>query len=416
MTLDTRLPLMAQQPDIVNALSQSSMAAQQTNQVRGQNALRNLFQTQGADIAAGQPQALNALAQLDPMQAVQMQSARQNMQSRAQMMEQRRIAFKREGEAYAASLDARTRAAEAARVEQGLQQGMLLYKRGDLNGINQLFETVGEPPIESLDEFPVVAAQYEGLLGQLKAVQELTAPPKPADEYGRYAAEERAAGRQPLDRIQYAQAKRGSGFSFTAPDGSVFSMGGATSPQGAGVTVDGDGGLVSNPEYQSMPEGGDFSDATGAPGFISQLGNTISDALGTGLIAPNNERATQAMENLSTNTMVTLADGVAGKPSNFLLQEFQKLSSTPNSVWQGEGRTRERLNQTRSMLEQAIMMNQDVANTSETATMRSKARANIARLSRLLSDYDVVIDSFGKRETGGAGSTTQSGISWSVVE
>lgn len=180
--------------------------------------------------------------------------------------------------------------------------------------------------------------------------------------------------------------------------------------------MDGDGGLVSNPEYQSMPEGVDFSDATGAPGFISQLGNTISDALGTGLIAPNNERATQAMENLSTNTMVTLADGVAGKPSNFLLQEFQKLSSTPNSVWQGEGRTRERLNQTRSMLEQAIMMNQDVANTSETATMRSKARANIARLSRLLSDYDVVIDSFGKRETGGAGSTTQSGISWSVVE
>ncbi|UTS79761.1 hypothetical protein [Phaeobacter piscinae] len=409
MTLDTRLPLMAQQPDIVNALSQSSMAAQQTNQVRSQNALRNLFQTQGADIAAGQPQALNALAQLDPMQALKVQGTRQAMDQRRAQEGRLQGQYELEVKKYAASLDAAERKKQLDLLQRGIHaaSGAKTPEEWDI-----LAQQFGQP--ELVGQF----GQKDALLRQFMTAQQIMEreAPKPADEYGRYAAEERAAGRQPLDRIQYAQAKRGSGFSFTAPDGSVFSMGGATSPQGAGVTVDGDGGLVSNPEYQSMPEGVDFSDATGAPGFISQLGNTISDALGTGLIAPNNERATQAMENLSTNTMVTLADGVAGKPSNFLLQEFQKLSSTPNSVWQGEGRTRERLNQTRSMLEQAIMMNQDVANTSETATMRSKARANIARLSRLLSDYDVVIDSFGKRETGGAGSTTQSGISWSVVE
>ncbi|MFV1644942.1 hypothetical protein VWZ82_13040 [Phaeobacter sp. JH20_41] len=177
--LDTRLPLMAQQPDIVNALARSSAAAQQTNQVQGQNALRNLFQTQGADIAAGQPQALNALAQLDPMQAVQMQSARQDMQSRAQLMEQRRIAMGREAEAYAASLGAQERAQEAARVEQGVAQGMQFYQRGDLNGLNQLLGTVGEAPLQSLDEFPTVAAMYGDVLDKLKSVQELTAPPKP---------------------------------------------------------------------------------------------------------------------------------------------------------------------------------------------------------------------------------------------
>ncbi|KII11263.1 hypothetical protein [Phaeobacter sp. S60] len=227
--LDTRLPLMSQQPDIVNALARSSAAAQQTNQVQSQNALRNLFQTQGADIAAGQPQALNALAQLDPMQAVQMQSAQQNMQSRAQMMEQRRIAMGREAEAYVASLGAQERAAEAARVEQGIAQGMQFYQRGDLNGLNQLLGTVGEEPLQSLDEFPTVAAMYGDVLDKLKSVQELNAPPKPADEYGRYAAEERAAGRQPLDRIQYAQAKKGQGFSVTTADGTTVQYGGGQS-------------------------------------------------------------------------------------------------------------------------------------------------------------------------------------------
>ncbi|MFV1484525.1 MULTISPECIES: hypothetical protein [unclassified Phaeobacter] len=187
--LDTRLPLMAQQPDIVNALARSSAAAQQTNQVQGQNALRNLFQTQGADIAAGQPQALNALAQLDPMQAVQMQSARQDMQSRAQLMAQRRIAMGREAEAYAASLGAQERAQEAARVEQGIAQGMQFYQRGDLNGLNQLLGTVGEEPLQSLDEFPTVAAMYGDVLDRLKAVQELTAPPKPMSGPGKVQAD-----------------------------------------------------------------------------------------------------------------------------------------------------------------------------------------------------------------------------------
>ncbi|MFV1694211.1 hypothetical protein VXL39_02005 [Phaeobacter sp. JH20_25] len=187
--LDTRLPLMAQQPDIVNALARSSAAAQQTNQVQGQNALRNLFQTQGADIAAGQPQALNALAQLDPMQAVQMQSARQDMQSRAQLMEQRRIAMGREAEAYAASLGAQERAAEAARVEQGIAQGMQFYQRGDLNGLNQLLGTVGEAPLQSLDEFPTVAAMYGDVLDKLKSVQELNAPPKPMSGPGKVQAD-----------------------------------------------------------------------------------------------------------------------------------------------------------------------------------------------------------------------------------
>lgn len=50
---------------------------------------------------------------------------------------------------------------------------------------------------------------------------------KPADEYGRYVQETLAQGGKPLSRIEYAQAKKGNGFSVTTADGTTVQMGGA---------------------------------------------------------------------------------------------------------------------------------------------------------------------------------------------
>lgn len=227
--MDTRLPLMVQQPDFVNALARSSQAAAQTNAVQDQNALRQLFQTQGADIAAGNQNALNALAGLDPMAALGVQDARQGMAARAEVMEQRRVAAKQQAAEYAATLDARQRAAEAAKIEAGITRGIGLYQAGDLNGLNELLMGVGEEPIQSLDEFPAVAAIYGDALDALKTVKGLNAPPKAADEYERYVREEEAAGRQPLDRIGFHKAKQRSSSIEMGPDGTVrITEGGAS--------------------------------------------------------------------------------------------------------------------------------------------------------------------------------------------
>ena len=48
--MDTRIPMMGMQPDFVNVLAQSSQAAGMTNAVRQQNALADLYRTQGAGI------------------------------------------------------------------------------------------------------------------------------------------------------------------------------------------------------------------------------------------------------------------------------------------------------------------------------------------------------------------------------
>lgn len=52
--------------------------------------------------------------------------------------------------------------------------------------------------------------------------------PNPVDEYGRYVQEERSAGREPLSRIDYAQAKKGSETIF-APDGNPIVVRGNSS-------------------------------------------------------------------------------------------------------------------------------------------------------------------------------------------
>lgn len=174
--MDTRMPLMVQQPDFVNALARSSQAAAQTNAVQDQNALRQLYQTQGADIAAGKPGAINALAGLDPMAALGVQDARQGMAARAELMEQRRVAATRQAAEYAATLDDRERAAEAARMEAGITRAIGLYQAGDLPALNEYLVGVGEEPLQSLEQFPAVAALYGGALDALKTVKGLNAP------------------------------------------------------------------------------------------------------------------------------------------------------------------------------------------------------------------------------------------------
>lgn len=221
-TLDTRLPLMVQQPDFVNVLARSNVAAQQANQMRDQNALRQLYQTQGAGIAAGDQNALNALARLDPMAAMGVQDARQQMQARTELMGQRRAEAERQAQAYAASISAQEAAREAAELDRQHQTATGFALRGDVNGLNQTLEAMGYPPVESVEQYEAeIAPMSEVAASILKRRAEVTAGPKPADEYQRYVQEEQAAGRTPLGRIEFSRAKQKSSSIEMSPDGTV---------------------------------------------------------------------------------------------------------------------------------------------------------------------------------------------------
>lgn len=170
--MDPRIILAGQQPDIVNTLQRSAFAAGTANQVQHQNALRNLYQTQGPGIMAGDPDAMNAFARLDPMAGYDMQRQRAGDQREA---ESHKIRLAE----YAKGLSREQAAAQAAEIEAGLKRAIPLFQAGDLDGINQLLTSVGEQPISDLGQFPAVAALYGDALDVLKEVAEFSAGPEP---------------------------------------------------------------------------------------------------------------------------------------------------------------------------------------------------------------------------------------------
>jgi len=236
----------ARQPDPINALARGQAARAQADQFQSQNALRDLYQTQGADILAGDQNALNALAQHDPVTALQVQGQHQVQASRDQSM---KLQLKK----YAASLDAHTRAEQAAEIEQGITRGIGLYKAGDLDGLNQLLQGVGEQPLQSLDQFPAVAALYGDALDALKSVENLTAPPQA--DFSNF----KVVGNQLYDLgadggpAVVGRSQPTPGFSVTTPDGTTVQHG-----------------------WQGSTPPGQNPDATGTPRNPTQLGKELS--------------------------------------------------------------------------------------------------------------------------------------------
>ena len=90
---------------------------QQGQQVGRQNALANLYKTQGAGIANGDQNALNALAQFDPQAAMSARASNFDFQ-------QAQVAARQQAEEYKRSVSAAEAAATAAEVEKAVKMGL----------------------------------------------------------------------------------------------------------------------------------------------------------------------------------------------------------------------------------------------------------------------------------------------------
>jgi hypothetical protein len=134
MQMDSRIPLAGVSPDIGRSMAQGLETGRLANMARRENALAQLYQEQGPGIMAGDPNALNALAGIDPMAGLGVQGARLGMDERRLGMDatrqNMRISEEKLRMAYAetearaaqaaAQMSAEQRAAEAAKLERGL--------------------------------------------------------------------------------------------------------------------------------------------------------------------------------------------------------------------------------------------------------------------------------------------------------
>ena len=221
MAIDARIALAGQQPNFLNTISQANQAAAFQNESVASNQLRNFLRESGDQVYAGNEQALGQYAQFSPEQALGVRNTRDQMSERQERLKLARAAAARAAAGHASSMDARQAAAQAEALERAVAGGMQAQtpEQWDAFVSQRAPDLVGQ--FENRD---MIAAQYLGAADAFKMAN--PAAEGPADEYQRYVQEEQNAGRQPLDRIAYAQAKKGSGFSVTTTDGTVVQYGG----------------------------------------------------------------------------------------------------------------------------------------------------------------------------------------------
>jgi hypothetical protein len=158
MQMNPSIILSGQTVDPVGSMARGAQAASGINQVKRQNALSNLYQEQGQGLLSGDQNALNALAGLDPTQALGFQTQHQ-ANARAE----------KKAEMEAVKMASELSAAEAAQAKAELMGGLKmaagLYASGDQAGFDTLMGQYGlDVPF---DQFPTYALQFAPVMDAL---------------------------------------------------------------------------------------------------------------------------------------------------------------------------------------------------------------------------------------------------------
>lgn len=151
MALDPGIILSGNSLDIAGSLDRGMVAGQRVADQRQKNMLREFYQTNGQGIMSGDPQALNALAGIDPNAAMKVQAqrldqdrvrlgmdaTRLNMQQAEQQMAMLSREEQRAIEDRAASMSVAERAAAAERLQQAATMGLQAQSPEQFDSIMQ---------------------------------------------------------------------------------------------------------------------------------------------------------------------------------------------------------------------------------------------------------------------------------------
>ena len=103
--------------------------------------------------------------------------------------------------------------------------------------------------------------------------------------------------------------------------------------------------------YSTVPEGTNVGAALGAEGFVSGGINSIVDTLTGNAPFPEQQEASNALSNLRMQTITSLMEPIAGRPSVFTQEMIDQIVVRPNM---GSANARDRFQQTQTMIDQQI--------------------------------------------------------------
>lgn len=148
-----------------------------------------------------------------------------------------------------------------------------------------------------------------------------------------------------------------------------------------------------------IPEDIETPLATGGPGFVRNVANVFKGAFNADPASPKAQEATEALRTVQVLTETTLQSAVPGRPSVFLLEEFKNLTVTPNSVFQGEPLSKDRLEQTKRLIDGEIArMEQDILPLELDPKTRVDTQVNLTQMKRLSGAYESLLEGFDEQE------------------
>ena len=169
MAIDYNLILGGQAPDIVGSMARGNALAGQVMQQDQARQTRDLYKTQGAGISMGDPNALNALAQLDPAASMDLRATKQRMDIMT-AEEQRAI------QDFAAKATAQQKAEAVQKIEDAVKMGTAIQ---DPQTWDQVMSREAPELVGQFAMRDALARKYMTMAEAIKAAQ----GPSPTDRY-----------------------------------------------------------------------------------------------------------------------------------------------------------------------------------------------------------------------------------------
>ena len=138
--------------------------------------------------------------------------------------------------------------------------------------------------------------------------------------------------------------------------------------------------------------------ATGIKGIATNVANILLDAADMGLLDPEAQDATDALTTIQTLTSLHLLQEISGRDTDGLRKRLDKLTVTPNSFFQGEERSKNRLEDTQQVLQGEIDRMENQLKTEIDPATRIKLQNNIPQIKRLRDAYGTLVTGFDVEE------------------
>ena len=410
---DSRLPLAVRGPNVLGAMSAGQQMGAQANEIKHTNALRDLYQKQGADILKGDTNALGALAGLDPAGAMDIQAQQQNMSIQREKLDMLRA----EGERAAKRLQMQLSAAQLEREQENLKRGLAAAMTA-----------------QTPEEWDAIASQYGAydVVGQFENREAIVAFYTGLDSTLDRLKPSASAADQKISRIMNAYGvdyQTATGISDGVlrvsrdPYTDAIQITNLATDEVWTPSVRGEEKTVqptqNAPQTQPDLTFGDpykgAEDVFGLEGMARGAANAVTDFVTGQEIFPEAAQATRDFELLREDITQDLQSAYGQRVPSWALQALRDLAPSPGG-FQGAGSAQGQLRALGRRFQselQAAEQSLRVNNRGMSPEDEAKANAKISALRRSMEKINQALGGF---DADGAENETSSGVKWRVVQ